>query len=262
MKLTRSRRFGFLILGTAVVTVVALSTGSPATIASAPRNHSYVEHVADMQGGASREGEEAKIAAEQFAFARTAPSGVTAPGAYDGAYSQLASLPTLPGSWSEVTNRPYDSDDPSYRDPVFSNSSGGAGLVTGRVTGIAVGADGTVYAGGADGGVFRSSNGGASWTAIADSLASLSVGDLRIAPDGALWFATGEGNTGSTAFVGSGVYRLTNPTSGSFTAANRVGDSGDGTNVLAGKFINKIRFDDQGRAYAATSRGLYRHSST
>jgi hypothetical protein len=97
---------------------------------------------------------------------------------------------------------------------------------------------------------------------MADGLPTLSVGDLRIAPDGALWLATGEGNTGSTAFVGSGVYRLTSPASGVFTAATRVGDNGDGTNPLAGRFINKIRFDDNGNAYAATSRGLYRHSAT
>jgi hypothetical protein len=261
---TPRRRIGAALAGSAIVTVVALvatSSGS-APVAAVPRNHAYGEHVFAAQGGPTREGREAQIAAEQFAFARTAPSGVTAPGAYDAAYGQLASLPTMPGTWSETTNRPYNADDPNYRDPLYSNSSGGAGMVTGRITGIAVGANGVIYAGGADGGVFRSSNNGASWTPMADGLATLSVGDLRLAPDGALWFATGEGNTGSTAFVGSGVYRLANPSTGVFTEANRVGDNTDGTNVLAGKFINKIRFDDQGHAFAASSRGLYRHSST
>ena len=55
-------------------------------------------------------------------------------------------------SWNEVTNVPYDADDPDYRD-YYSNSSGGSGLVTGRVTGLAADADGYVYAAGADGGV-------------------------------------------------------------------------------------------------------------
>jgi hypothetical protein len=263
MSMSRNRALA-LAAAAVATTAAAVTAGVPAAVngAAAPTNHQYVEHAKYAQGGASREGEEARIAAEQFAFARTAPSGVVAPGAYDGAWSQMQALPTYAASWSETTNKTYNADDPGYRDPNYSNSSGGAGNVTGRITGIAVGPDGTLYAGGADGGVFRSANNGATWTPMADGLPTLSVGDLRVAPDGALWLATGEGNTGSTAFVGSGVYRLTSPASGVFTAATRVGDNGDGTNPLAGRFVNKIRFDDNGNAYAATSRGLYRHSAT
>ena len=46
---------------------------------------------------------------------------------------------TSSGAWNEVTNTPYDADDPAYRDPNFSNSSGGAGYVAGRITGLAAG---------------------------------------------------------------------------------------------------------------------------
>lgn len=160
-----------------------------------------------------------------------------------------------PGTWSEVTNKPYNADDPGYRDPYYSNSSGGAGVVSGRVTGLAAGG-GQLYAGGADGGVFRSADGGATWQPITDGLPSLSVGDLRLAPDGALWLATGEGNTGATSYVGTGVYRLANPATGAFTAADRVGGI-----EIESTMINKIKFDDVGNAYAATSRGLWRHPS-
>ncbi len=243
------------------LSVAGTMTGATTSAHKAPVNRQYVERARYAQGSPSQEGDEARTAAEQYAFARQAP-GVVAPGAYDNAWSQMQALPTYAGAWSEVTNKKYDADDPGYRDPSFSNSSGGAGLVTGRITGIAVGANGTIYAGGADGGVFRSSDGGTTWTAMSDGLPTLSVGDLRIAPDGALWLATGEGNTGSTAYVGSGVYRLPNPSSSVFGASNRVGDNGDGTNPLAGRFINKLRFDDNGNAYAATSRGLWRHSAT
>jgi hypothetical protein len=251
------------LVGAAAValSVGAANVGTP-TAASRPevRNRQYVERARMVAGAPSKEGDEARIAAEQYALARTAP-GVVAPGAYDAAWTQMKSLPTLPGSWTEVTSKPYDADDPRYRDPEFSNSGGGADVVSGRVTGVA--ASGSfVYAGGADGGVFRSADGGATWTPISDGLPTLSVGDLRLAPDGALWLATGEGNTGSTSYVGSGVYRLTNPTAGVFTESTRVGDAANGTNPLAGLFINKIRFDDQGNAYAATSRGLWRHSAT
>jgi hypothetical protein len=205
-------------------------------------------------GQAGDETHESQTAAEQYAQARTAP-GLVKPGAYTAAFTSLQSLPVYKGTWKEVTNRPYDSDDPRYRDPYFSNSSGGAGLVTGRVTGLAVGR-GYVYAGGADGGVFRSGDGGVTWTPLTDGLPTLSVGDLAFAPDGALWLATGEGNTGSTAYVGSGVYRLASPQTSVFTTADRVGGT-----ELESTFINKLKFDDAGSVYAATSRGVWKHAS-
>src|SRR5881394_429732 len=76
---------------------------------------------------------EAATAAEQFAQARTAP-GIVAPGAYGAAFASLSALPIAGRSWSEVTKRPYNSDDPRYRDQSFSNSSGGSGFVSGRAT--------------------------------------------------------------------------------------------------------------------------------
>src|SRR4029079_14615426 len=169
------------------------------------------------------EPEEVSERAEQFAEARTAP-GIVLPGAYTAAFTSLSALPVAGSAWTEETTRPYNAEDPCYRDPAFSNLSGGAGLVAGRITGLAVGG-GYIYAGGADGGVFRSANNGATWTPLTDGLPTLSVGDLRLAPDGALWLATGEANTGATSYVGSGVYRLTNPQTGVFTTATRVGGS-------------------------------------
>src|SRR6185437_10855630 len=126
------------------------------------------------------------------------------------------------GSWSEVTNRPYNADDPRYRDPSASNSGAGNGFAAGRIVGLTVSGS-WIYIGGADGGVFRSADGGTTWTPITDGLPTLSVGDLRVAPDGALWLATGEANTASSAYVGSGVYRLANPQSGQFAVSGRVG---------------------------------------
>lgn len=245
---------------TACAAALALS-GVPAVIpalssAAAPTNVQYREHAAYAQGSPSKEVDEANTAAAQRAQARNAP-GVVAPGAYGAAFTSLSGLGTSGAAWTEVTNKPYNADDPRYRDPNFSNSSGGAGIVSGRVTGLTADAAGNLYAGGADGGVFRSVNQGKDWTAISDNLPTLSTGDLRIAPDGALWLATGEANTGATSYLGSGVYRLANPGAGAFTIANRVGGP-----ELESTMINKIKFDDQGNAYAATSRGLWRHSST
>jgi ligand-binding sensor domain-containing protein len=129
-------------------------------------------------------------------------------------------------------------------------------LVAGRITGLAVG-NGAIYAGGADGGVFRSRDGGSTWTPLTDKLPTLSVGDVKLGPDGALWLATGEGNTGSTAYVGSGVYRVTSPLTDVFTTATRVGGA-----ELESTFIHRLQFDDAGAVYAATSRGLWKHAAT
>ena len=214
------------------------------------------EHRFGKVGDAGAESHDAESAMQQFNNARSAP-GLVQPGAYSAAFNSLIALPVYgTATWKEVTNRPYDSDDPRYRDTFASNSSGGAGYVAGRITGLAV--DGRyIYAGGADGGVFRSSDSGATWTPITDGLPTLSVGDLELGTDGALWLATGEGNTGGTAYVGSGIYRIANPHTAVFTTADRVGGQ-----ELESTSINQIKFDTIGNIYAATSRGVWRHSSS
>ncbi len=267
--MTRSRRHPIVFVMAFSLVAASCSSGrvQSASTTSQPRERAAGESAAEREreGGQERphpaagfpKGETGDLVTrgEEFAQARTAP-GKVAPGAYGAAFAALSSLPVAPGTWSEVTNKPYNSDDPAYRDPEFSNSGGGSGLVSGRVTGLAV--DGAYeYAGGADGGVFRSADSGATWAPIADGLPTLSVGDLRLAPDGALWLATGEGNTGAESYVGSGVYRLATPRSAVFTTASRVGG-----NELESTLINKVKFDDLGHAYAATTRGLWRHSAT
>jgi hypothetical protein len=213
---------------------------------------------AEMMAGenpdeAAQEAFEASTIQQQFQEARTAP-GIVAPGAYGSAYAQLGGMATAGGAWHEVTKLPYDADDPRYRDWA-SNSSGGAGKVTGRITGLAADNSGYVYAAGADGGVWRSSTGGGNWVPIADGLPSLSSGDLVLATDGSLWYATGEGNTGGTSYVGSGIYRLANPKTGSFSPSNRVGGT-----ELESTVVNKVRFFG-GKVWAATGRGLYSHDA-
>ena len=179
-----------LCLGSTTMAMILTTAGDVAR-RPPPANVFRAARAMPKVGQPGDESVEALDAGEQYAQARTAP-GLVLPGAYSAAFASLSSLPVASGTWAEVTNRPYDSDDPRYRDPFFSNSSGGAGLVSGRVTGLAAGG-GFLYAGGADGGVFRSGDGGATWTPLTDGLPTLSVGDVRLAADGALWLATGEG---------------------------------------------------------------------
>ena len=221
-------------------------------------NAAVMEKALMIAGGnpteAQKESKEAVTVAEQFEQARTAP-GIVAPGAYGAAYTQLRSLPKTAGTWRDVTKVPYNADDPRYRD-YYSNSSGGAGHVTGRITGLAADTSNHVYAAGADGGVWRSSQGGGAWTPIADSLPSLSSGDLQLAGDSSLWFATGEANTGGTSYVGAGVYRLANPSVASFAPTDRVGGK-----ELESTTIGRIRFGGGSNVFAATNRGIWYHAA-
>ncbi|MEU9210309.1 glycosyl hydrolase [Streptomyces sp. NPDC048415] len=210
---------------------------------------------AEDPGDEGDEDESGNIAeqADQYAEARTSP-GIVAPGAYGAAYDQLSDLPRTGGSWSDLTRLPYNSDDARYRD-INSNSSGGAGKVTGRVTGLAADNHGYVYAGAANGGVFRSSRGGGHWKNISDRLPALSTGDLQLDPRGRLWYATGEANTSATSFLGTGVYVLDDPRKGSFSPRDRVG--GD---ELESTSINALRFGGN-KVWAATTRGVWSHST-
>ena len=193
-------------------------------------------------------------ASQEFADARTAPDGLVAPGNYSIAAGALNGTTGTGGSWTDITVRKYDADSINYRD-YYSNSGGGAGMVTGRITGLAADTAGNIYAAGADGGVWRrlASGSPVHWEPIAAQLPSLSSGDLQLGPDGSLWYATGEANTGGTSYVGAGVYRLADPTTGQFTPSSRVG--GD---ELESTTIGKIRFSKDGStAWAATLRGVW-----
>lgn len=83
----------------------------------------------------------------------------------------------------------------------------------GRVTAIE-GVSGdpyTYYVGGADGGIFKTTNGGTTFKPIFDNQAVLSIGAITVAPSdpNVIWVGTGEGDPRNTASFGDGVYRST-----------------------------------------------------
>ncbi len=218
-------------------------------------------HPEGVVGGASSESGEIATALDSVANARLAPYGSVAAGQYSASLGSFTGMASSGAAWNEVTNTPYDADDPAYRDPNYSNSSGGAGYVAGRITGLAAG-NGWVFAGGANGGVFRKSLGGdkkpgggddSAWQPISDDILSLSTGDLLYdAAHDTLWYATGEANTGGTSYTGAGVYRLEHASTGSFAQTDRVGGT-----ELESRGINQLKTGG-GYIYAASTRGLWR----
>lgn len=67
----------------------------------------------------------------------------------------------------------------------------------------------TMYAGGVAGGVWKSTNGGASWTPLGDFLANLAVTSLAMSPQNpnVLYAGTGEGQLNGDAIRGAGIFK-------------------------------------------------------
>ena len=89
-----------------------------------------------------------------------------------------------------------------------------SGATSGRVTSIAVDPSNAnkVYLGTAQGGVWRSLDGGTTWISIFDNADSQAIGALALAPSSpsTLYVGTGEFNTCGDCFFGVGLYRIDN----------------------------------------------------
>ncbi|HYZ46658.1 MAG TPA: glycosyl hydrolase, partial [Actinomycetota bacterium] len=205
----------------------------------------------EEEGEAENESDEILTRAAQMSIIRTAPANEVSAAAFQAARAQAAQLPVRGGAWTEVTDIPYQNEDPRFRDPVWSNVGAGWFHVAGRITTLTTSGN-AIYAGAADGGVWKSTDRGRHWQEWSQGLPRLSSGDLATNPrDGSVWLGLGESNTSFDSFEAEGVYRLAR---GARTW-QRVGG-----NELLSNFVYRIRFDGAGHVYAATNRGLYRRN--
>ena len=206
---------------------------------------------------AGEESSELQEGIQWFTDQRMAPSFVN-PGAYAAAVAQGVLLPSTPGTWTERTNLAGAdgndfTDPPAYIDPTsnFSNSGAGDRWVAGRMTALAATpGGGTLFAGAADGGVWKSTDGGQHWTPTFDKEATLSIGALLVTSIGSsytVYAGTGESNTNSDSYAGVGVLKSTD---GGASWSEVGGPELNGANVF--------RFAQNGTTLlAATSHGLY-----
>ena len=116
--------------------------------------------------------------------------------------------------------------------------------VSGRVTAIAIHPTNPniVYVGAAQGGIYRTLDGGNTWTAIFDSAQSLAIGAIAIAPSqpSTIYVGTGEGNFSCDSYFGVGVYRIDNADSLAPTLTGPLNMDTNGNDVLSGWSIGKI----------------------
>jgi hypothetical protein len=113
---------------------------------------------------------------------------------------QAGSLSNRGGSWTPVGPKPI-------------NNFGSFGNVSGRVTSLAVDPTSAaiVYAGTAGGGVWKTTDGGANWSPLTDSQATLSIGAVAVDPNNHLtvYAATGENDRCGDCGPSQGVLKST-----------------------------------------------------
>jgi hypothetical protein len=137
--------------------------------------------------------------------------------------------------------------------------------VSGRVTCIAIHPTNPniVFVGAAQGGVYRSLDGGNTWTAIFDNASSLAVGAIAIAPSDPtiVYVGTGEPSLSCDSYFGVGLYRINNAE----TTADLTGPINppvttgiSGTTCFTGRSISKILVHptDPATIFVSTSGGI------
>lgn len=122
-------------------------------------------------------------------------------------------------------------------------TSGRTDPVSGRIAALAVHPTNPdiVYAGAAQGGFYRSTNGGTTWVPLLDNALSLAIGAIAISPSNpsTVFVGTGESSFSADGFFGVGIYRITNAdtapvVSGPLNAGSIGGD------VFTGRAISEI----------------------
>jgi hypothetical protein len=115
---------------------------------------------------------------------------------------------------------------------------------SGRVSAIAVHPTNpdTVYVGTSQGGLYRSLNGGTTWTPLMDSALTLAIGAVAIAPSDptTLYVGTGESTLcGTSCHIGVGLYRISNADTSPVLTGPLNKDSG-GFDVFGGRAISEV----------------------
>ena len=165
-----------------------------------------------------------------------------APAATDGWKPPLAPPPPAAASWTFLGPAPLDTTIGAYETPNMSPTAGRTSAVAVDPTDPDV-----IYAGYALGGLWKSVDGGTSWTPLMDDQPSLAVGAVAIDPaaPNTIWVGTGEAAF-FAGFAGQGLYRSTD-------GGQHWAEVGAGT--FDGLTISRIALDG-GEVWVAAAFGL------
>ena len=157
------------------------------------------------------------------------------------------------GKLPRTVTSPWTPIGPEPTIPLLSEAFTGSPNVSGRVTALAVDPTNAsiIYAGGADGGVWKTTNGGTSWTPLTDSQVSLAVGAIAIDPSNHLniYVGTGEDNNNQDGYTGAGILKSTD---GGTTWTNLPGPFvGPFDSVTGGGSIGSLAISPNGQVLLA-----------
>ncbi len=172
---------------------------------------------------------------------------------------RLAARPGAPaGAWVPMGPAPIPN----------GQTSGRTDPVSGRTSAIAVDPTNAniVYAGTAQGGVYRSLDGGTTWTPLMDSALSLAIGAVAIAPSdpSIVYVGTGESGFSLDSFFGVGVYRINNANGVTPTLSGPFNKNSGNADVFTGRSVGKILVSptDPNTIYLGTVSGVAGLGST
>ncbi|MDM7916708.1 MAG: hypothetical protein QUU85_15800, partial [Candidatus Eisenbacteria bacterium] len=189
-----------ILLGLLACAALGYWARTPVSTGGVPRQHAS-GRIAQQEGreaSASLESAEEKPA-DWFLRQRAYPGATVPMDRYRAALEQAQQL------------RAEGEDGP--RGAILWQEAGPTNIM-GRVTCITAHPDrpGRIFVGSAAGGVFRSTNDGASWEPVTDGYGAFSIGDLATDPNDpdVIYVGTGEANSSGDSYAGLGMLKSTN----------------------------------------------------
>src|SRR5688572_11940577 len=147
--------------------------------------------------------------------------------------SNVAAAP-LSGNWTPIGPFPIPN----------GQTVGVSTPVSGRTVTIAVHPTNPdiAYVGTAQGGLYRTVNGGATWESLMDTALSLAIGTVVIAPSNpeVVFVGTGEQGFSADSFFGVGLYRIENASSATPTIVGPFNRNAVNNDVFSGRAVGEI----------------------
>jgi photosystem II stability/assembly factor-like uncharacterized protein len=116
------------------------------------------------------------------------------------------------------------------------------------------------YVGTAQGGLYRTTNGGATWVPLLDNALSLAIGTVVIAPSNpeVVFVGTGEQGFSADSYFGVGLYRIENASSAAPTIVGPINRNAANNDVLSGRSIGEILVHptDPNTIFVSTTSGI------
>lgn len=222
--------------------------------------------------GQQTRGDDPWGAARYFYEMRVLPGGRIPPRARQNAMAQMrARWPRAFAQRDALAASTPNLDPATTWTPLGPSPIGTPGTVTaasGRLNSIAI--DPTnpnvIYVGGAQGGVWKTVNGGASWVPLTDSQCSLAMGSIAIDQKNTsiIYAGTGELNNSGDSYYGCGVLRSTDGGSTWTQLGASIFDTNTGGSRISKIIIDKATAGSATTTvvFAATSGGLYRSTDS